>query len=89
MNPGGGLPNFKIQIPLFESNSYSFSQKMPCLLWSLKVHYIAHHSMPPDPILTHTYPIHTSLFTNKFNITLPPIYMFHLYISETQIILKQ
>ena len=32
MNLEGGLPNFKIQIPLFEANSYSHSQKMPCLL---------------------------------------------------------
>ena len=32
MNPGDGLPNFKIQIPLSEANSYSPSQKMPCFL---------------------------------------------------------
>jgi len=79
----------KLKIPLFEANSYSLSQKMPCLLWSLKVHYTVHNSMPLDPILTHLYPIHTSLFTIKFNITLSPTRMFYLYISETQIILKQ
>ena len=83
MNPGDGLPNFKIQIPLSEANSYSPSQKMPCFLWSLKVHNTVQKSMPLDPILMPMYPINTSLFTIKFYITLPPMGMLHLYISET------
>jgi len=78
MNLEGGLPNFKIQIPLFEANSYSHSQKMPCLLWSLKVHYTVHKSMPLDPM----YPIHTSVYTVKFNITS------HLFICFIYILQK-
>jgi len=83
MNPGDGLPNFKIQIPLFAANSYLSSQKMPCFLWSLKVHYTDHKQMPLDPILTHT-----SLFTIKFNIT-PHLCTCCIYIFQKQIILKQ
>jgi len=47
------------QIPSWEANSQSASQKISRLLWYPKVHFCVHKSLQLDPILGHINPGHT------------------------------
>ena len=47
------------QIPSWEANRFSASQKFPRILWPPKVHYHIHRSTPPVPVLSQLDPVQT------------------------------
>jgi hypothetical protein len=47
------------QNPSLEADSLLASQEIPHLLWSSKVRYRVHKSLPPVPVLSHMNPVHT------------------------------
>jgi hypothetical protein len=53
------LTNFTEESP-WETDSLSFSQEIPRLLWNPKVHYRVHNSPPLVPILNQMRPVNTS-----------------------------
>jgi hypothetical protein len=54
------------QNSFLEDNTHSATQKVPCLLQKLKVHYCAHKSVPLLPLLCQAYIVHTPpLFLNN------------------------
>ena len=60
------------QSPSGETNRYSASKKIPCILWDQKVHYRIHNSPPHVPVLSNIHPTHAS--THFAKIHYPPIY---------------
>jgi hypothetical protein len=77
-----------ILIPLQKLSVCSADQKIPCLLWNTKFHYLAHKSLPPVSIISHINSIHTiqshflqihlCVFYGKFNITLRKYWLINL-----------
>jgi len=62
------------QCPSWEANCFSASQKIPCILWNLKVRYCSHKCPPPVPILSHINPVHdlaSHILKINLNIILP------------------
>jgi hypothetical protein len=54
------------QKSFLEGNTRTATQKVPCLLWKLKVHYHVHKILPLFPILCRAYLVHSlPLFLNK------------------------
>ena len=52
------LPKNSIwQKPFWESNSFSASQEIPCILCNPKVHYRIHNSPPPVPVFSQIKPV--------------------------------
>jgi len=65
---------FMEQCPPWETNWFSASQEIPCILWNPMVHYHIHKCPRPIPILSHLKPVHTptSHFLKiQLNIILP------------------
>jgi hypothetical protein len=52
------LPNYKEQRHSQEANGSPASQEIPCISWTLKVHYCIHNSLPPVPILSQIDSVH-------------------------------
>jgi hypothetical protein len=62
------------QSPSWEANRSSASQEILCILWSPKIHYHVHKSLPPVPIFSQTNPIPVLPFhflKTHFNIIIP------------------
>ena len=47
--------------PSLEPNRFSAGQEIPHILWNLKIHYRIYKSLPPVPILSQLYAVHTPL----------------------------
>jgi hypothetical protein len=47
------------QSPAWEANRFEATEKIPRILWNLKVHYHIQMCPPPFPILTQINPAHT------------------------------
>ena len=53
------LPTYSIeQSPLWDANWFSASQKIPRILWSLKVHYSSYKCQPPVRVLSEIIAVH-------------------------------
>ena len=62
-----GLTNSKEQSPSWEANSSSATPVIPHILWSPKLHFPVHKSLPFVPIMSQMNPVH-SLPSYFFNI---------------------
>jgi len=47
--------------PSWDSNHFSASHEIPCILWNLKVHYCFYKCLPPVPTLSQINPVHDPL----------------------------
>jgi hypothetical protein len=67
-----------------ETHNCTAGQEIPCLLWSLDIHYCVHKSHLLNAILNQVKLAHIlipALDKIHFNVILPSIYMFSLQVS--------
>jgi hypothetical protein len=61
----GKWPSYMEHSSVWETNSLSANQEIPCLLWDPKVHYIVHKSPSRVPLLIQMNPFH--IITRSFS----------------------
>ena len=54
------ITNYMPRSPSLESNRYSASQEIPCILWNPKVHYHVHKQPSLVPVLNQINPVHAT-----------------------------
>ena len=69
------------QSPSWETDRFSASQEISCILWNPKVHYRIHKFQPPVPILSQLNPVHAPHLISWRSILILSSYL-HLGLSS-------